>query len=54
MPQLGHNNEGEIPAIKGGSGGGDGEDSEGFKKPSFIPFQARRSQAHYANEPDSL
>ena len=56
MPQFGHNNEGGIPAVKGGSGGGGGspKDSEGFKKPTFIPFQARRSQAHAANEPDPL
>ena len=59
VPQFGHNNEGEIPAIKGSGGGGGGsgggrEDSEGFRKPSFIPSQARRSKAHASYEPDPL
>ena len=49
--QHSHGNEGEIPTDKGGSGR---EESGGFKKPSFIPSQARRPQGHHANEPDPL
>ena len=41
-----------VVVVHGGGGGG--EDSEGFKKPTFIPSQARRSQKHAPNEPDPL
>ena len=54
VPQLGHTNEGEVPAVKGGGGGGGKLDNEGFKKPTFIPSQARRSQTHASDEPDPL
>ena len=37
--------EGEPPAISRGGG---------FKKPSFIPFQARRAASYATNEPDPL
>ena len=43
--------EGETPAIRGCSGR---EESSGFKKPSFIPFQARRAASYATNEPDPL
>ena len=42
--------EGEAPANKLGGG-----DSDGFKKPSFIPHQARRAaSSHASSEPDPL
>ena len=41
--------EGGTPANKQGGG-----DSDGFKKPSFIPPQARRAASHTSNEPDPL
>ena len=40
--------EGEAPANKGGG------DSDGSKRPSFIPPQARRAASHASNEPDPL
>ena len=43
--------EGEPPAI---SRGGGREEGGGFKKPSFIPFQARRAALYATNEPDPL
>ena len=41
--------DGEAPGNKPGGG-----DSDGFKKPSFIPPQARRAASHAINEPDPL
>ena len=47
-----HSTEGEVPTAKGIVSGR--EDSDGFRKPSFIPPQARRAPSHAANEPDPL
>lgn len=41
--------EGGTPTNKSGGG-----DSDGFKKPSFIPPQARRAASHASNELDPL
>jgi hypothetical protein len=41
--------KGETPANESGDG-----DSDGFKKPSFIPPQTRRAASHTSNEPDTL
>ena len=43
--------EGGTPTIRGGNGR---EEGGGFKKPSFIPFQARRAASYATNEPDPL
>ena len=49
--KRGSSAEGEPPAISGGDGR---EEDGGFKKPSFIPFQARRAASYATNEPDPL
>ena len=43
---AGQGDEGEIPTAR--------DTSDGFKKPSFIPYQAKRIQSHPASEQDPL
>ena len=40
-----------YPAEREDKGGGD---SDGFKRPSFIPPQARKAASYASNEPDPL